>query len=551
MLNQLTINNFAIISRMNIDFEKGLTVITGQTGAGKSIVVDAISQLIGMRANKTMVSDQADYSLIEGVFDINQHIDDFLKQQDIEIEDDYLIITKKIKKDGKSQIKLNNRLVTNEIIKNLGKLLIEIHSQQATYEFNNQANQQAFIDSMFNQSEKKIVDEYRENFNEYNNLIKKQKALETNFLDPDLLPFFTEQLKDIQDNILTEERLQELTENEEYYKNFEKVSDGFTEVLEILNKHKIVDNLYDASNAIKNMSEYSETIQAYSEELDSIYYNMQELESNFKSEYQNLNYDESEYEIIKETLYNYNKMIKKYGYSLEDALHKQEELETKIDLINNSDSIIEKNTVQIEKIKKILEQYALKIDEIRKVYIKEIEDAIANELKDLYLKDAKFKIDLMPIQNFTNNGKSTVNFMFSANKGSSLKPMNQVASGGEISRLMLALKVIEASNYDKVYIFDEIDTGVSGEVADAMGRKMKEIAKKNNAIVITHLPQVAAYANHHLFISKSSVKQFTSSNYKYLDNNETVEQLASMLSGTKVSDAALENAKELLDHANK
>lgn len=549
MLNQINIKNFAIIEKMSIDFEPGMSVITGQTGAGKSIVVDAINQLLGARATKAMVSDNQEYASIEGVFDLTKEIEEYLITNDFDIEDDYLVINKKIKKDGKSQLRLNNTIVTNDFIKNLGNKLVEIHSQQSNIAFNESNTQQEYVDSFFNAKELKVLEQYQENYSLYLKLLKQKEELFKTAVDPELLPFYQDQLKEIENNILSEEELEELNSKEEYYKNYEKISSSLQEVVAALENNNVLNGLYDADYSLKKISDYSVQISEYSDKLESIYFELSEVTTNLKDEYYSLNFDQDDYEIIKDKLFNYQKMIKKYSYSIEEVIAKKEDLEAKIEFINNSDKLVEQLDNNIKNQEQQLTTLALQLDEIRSKYIKNIEKEITKILKDLYLKEAKFAIELEKTKGFSSIGQSKVQFLFSANKGSSLKAMNQVASGGEMARLILALKVIEASHDSRMYIFDEIDTGVSGEVADAIGRKVKELAKSNDVIIITHLPQVAVYANHHIYISKASSKSFTTSNCQYLDAKQTIDQIASMLSGGKVSDAAIENAKNLIESA--
>jgi len=550
MLNQISIQDFAIIEKMLIDFNDGMTVITGQTGAGKSIVIDAISQLLGARANKLMVKDNQEYAYIEGVFDTNEAVINYLKDNEIELDDDYMIISKKIKKDLKSQIKINNRLITNEICRNIGSLLIEIHSQHDNNYFNTNEAQLAYIDSFFNKDQEQIKTSYKKEYALYQALLKEKDELLKTSIDPDLLPFYQEQLKDINDALLDEEEVKELEEKESYYKNYEKIAQAYTNVINELSNKDVLSSLKEINHNLSHLSDYSKTVEKYSSQFDSIYYELIDIFENIKNEYYQLDLDEADYEITKEKLFNYQKMIRKFSYSREEVEAKIIELNQRIDFILNSDTVLNDIENKIKKQEALIKDLSNKLDGIRKEYASDIENKIITQLHDLYLKDAQFKIDFIENNTYTSNGKSSINFMFSTNKGSSLKPLNLVASGGELARLVLGLKVIEASKDNRMYIFDEIDTGVSGEVADAIGRKIKEISQYNNVIVITHLPQVAVYASSHLFISKSNNDKFTTSNCHYLDKEEQVQEIASMLSAGKISDAAIENAKLLLENAN-
>ncbi|MDF9866863.1 DNA repair protein RecN (Recombination protein N) [Bacilli bacterium PM5-3] len=549
MLKQINIQNFAIINQMTIDFRDGLSVITGQTGAGKSIVIDAIEQLLGARASHAMVASNNDYALIEGIFDYDKTIENILNENDFIIDDDYLIINKKIKKDGKSQLKINNRIVTNDLVKQIGKHLVEIHSQDATYLLNEQSSQQNFIDSLFNIDEKKIYVEYLEELNNYRSLSDEYNTLVNKTIDPELLSFYQDQLKDIENSNLSAKEVDELTNQEAYYKDFEKISNQIESAISTLKSNNVIESLNVVNSEINKLSDVNENFTKLAQNIDNIYYNLIDFNEVLNDEYHSLSFDSDEYNIIKEKLFNYQKMIKKYGYSQEEVSKKITDLTEKIDFILNSDSLVLKIEQKIEKSKEKMLSYSKKLTEIRKKYINDIETKIMTHLKDLYLKDAIFKIDLVKTD-FTKYGLDKVVFLFSANKGGTLRELSMVASGGELSRLMLALKIVSLNKSKKMYIFDEIDAGVSGEVANAIGLKIAQISKYNDVICITHLPQVAVYAKNHLYIEKSSNEQFTTSNCYYLSEDEKINEIAKMLSGNTVSETALDHAKELINNVS-
>ena len=549
MLKQINIQNFAIINKMTIDFAAGLTIITGQTGAGKSIVIDAIEQLLGARAAQSMVADNNEFALIEGIFDYNKTIESILKENDFIMEEDYLIISKKIKSDGKSQLKLNNKLVTNDLIRQIGQHLVEIHSQNATYLLSEQVSQQAFIDNLFSKNEQQIYQNYQKDYQEYQELLTKYTDLKNNTIDPELLSFYQEQLKEIEINNLSDAEVEQLTNQEAYYKDFEKISERLTNALKIIDSNNVLESLSTISNEVSKLSDVNDNFNKLASTIDEIYYNTIDFNDLLKTEYNSLSFDSNEYELIKEKLFNYQKMIKKYSYSSYEVNAKITDLEQKIDFILNSDSLVKKFEAQIKESKTNLTKQANELNKIRLNYCAKIEKEIHRHLNDLYLKDALFKVELMT-SNLTRYGSDKVVFKFSANKGNIPKEIGLVASGGELSRLMLALKIVSLTYDDKMYIFDEIDAGVSGEVAAAIGKKVKEISLNNDVICITHLPQVAIYAKNHLYIEKSSNKQFTTSNCYYLDGDLRINELAKMLSGDKITDSALIHAKELLNHAN-
>lgn len=549
MLTQLNINNFAIIEQMSINFEDGLSVITGQTGAGKSIVIDAIAQLLGARSSLSMISNDKDYAYIEGVFTLSPRANQILIANDIKINDDYLIIAKKIKSDGKSQLKINNRIVTQDLVKKVTNSLVEINSQYATYELNNQVNQQAYLDGLFNDQEKYFFKEYQTQYKEYKKLLDQKAEMLKTSLDPELLDYFQAQLDEINQAIIEEKELKELEDKEAYYLSYEKIADAINNSISILEHHNIKEGINQVDNALVQISDVNDTFNNISSRLKDVYYELEEISKVLRGEQNTLAFDEADFELTKERLYGYQKMIKKYGYANEVAYQKVAELNDKIDYIKNSDGIIDKLNLRIQELADELVQKAEQLSIFRTKYQQQVETIVKRELTDLYMPNATFAISLEPTE-LSPNGHERVKFLFSANKGYRVEDLSKVASGGEMSRLMLALKIASAhSDTKKTIIFDEIDTGVSGEVAEAIGRKIKEISRNHSVISITHLFQVAMYADHHLYIEKNDLKSFTTSNAHYLNEDERVYEIAKMLSGNDITKTALQHAKELLNHA--
>lgn len=549
MLTQLNINNFAIIEQMSINFEDGLSVITGQTGAGKSIVIDAIAQLLGARSSLSMISNDKDHAYIEGVFTLSPRANQLLLANDIKIDDDYLIIAKKIKSDGKSQLKINNRIVTQDLVKKVTNSLVEINSQYATYELNNQVNQQVYLDGLFNDQEKYFFKEYQAQYKEYKKLLNQKEEMLKTSLDPELLDYFQAQMDEINQAIIEEKELKELEDKEAYYLSYEKIADAINNSISILEHHNIKEGINQVDNALVQISDVNDTFNNISSRLKDVYYELEEISKVLRGEQDTLAFDEVDFELTKERLYGYQKMIKKYGYANEVAYQKVAELNDKIDYIKNSDGIIDNLNLRIQELADELAQKADQLSTFRTKYQQQVETIVKKELTDLYMPNATFAINLEQTE-LSPYGRERVKFLFSANKGYRVEDLSKVASGGEMSRLMLALKIASAnSDTKKTIIFDEIDTGVSGEVAEAIGRKIKEISRNHSVISITHLFQVAMYADQHLYIEKNDLRSFTTSNAHYLSDEERIYEIAKMLSGNDVTQTALQHAKELLNHA--
>lgn len=550
MIRELIIDNYAIIKKSKIVFNNGLTIITGNTGAGKSIIIDAIEQLLGARASSNMIGDNKDYTFIEGVFDINSNIINLLLENDIDFEDDYLIISKKISRDSKSQFKLNNRIVTSDIIKKIASFLVEIIAQNSSLNILKEGFQLDYIDNLFNKDEKALKKTYINKYNEYNKIVKEYNDFLKNEIDDELLSYYQNQLDEINNNYINEDEYNDLLNKETYYKSFEKISKIFKESLIIFDNNDLLNNINHIQHILSKLPEQN-SFTKLNEDIDNIYYHVYDIYNEIKNNYQDMNYDDDEYNLIAEKLFNFNKLFKKYNYSYEMIISKKEDYCNKIDFINNSEKIINQYKDQINNYIIELNEISLELSKIRNKYINDIVEYVNNSLAKLYLKNALFDIKIDDIEDFNNNGKNKITFVFNANKKTDLKVLSQVISGGELSRLMLILASYRIINNKVTYIFDEIDTGVSGETANAIGSMMKELSNKTNVIAITHLAQVAAYAKNHLHISKeiNSVKNETVT--EYLDENESIECIANMLSAEKMTNTAYQHAKELVNNARK
>lgn len=547
MLTQINITNFAIIKQANIEFEKGLTIITGQTGAGKSIVIDAITQLLGAKANNKVIFNNEESAIIEGIFEINEDINKFLQENDLSIDDDYLIIKKVIKKDGKSQIRLNDRIISSELIKKIAPLLLEIHSQSANLDIIDKDEQQKYVDSFFNEEQQTFYQNYQKLFSDYQKLYQQIKKMQQEQIDEELLPYYQDQLTFINDSFLDEDQLLELEKQEQDFQEYEKNYHLLANILNLFDNNKILSSLNEIESNLENIQTTDEKYSQLIDKVNDNYYSLLEVKETLTSEYETIYFDEDEFNEVKTKLHNHQKLMKKYSYAPNLVQDKIKELEDNIDLIINGEALLADLLNKEAKLKQELEQKAQKLTIFRKTIIKELETSILKHLKTLHLNDAQFKIEL---EDTTLNliGENKAVFYFNANKGGKLQPLNEVASGGELSRLSLILKVINL-NKNKMYIFDEIDTGVSGIVAEAIGKMMKEIAQTNDLITITHLPQVAVFADNHLFIEKSNQDAITTSNYYYLDEKQKINEIAQMISGENISDNALKQAKDLLDNA--
>ncbi|MDR3215294.1 MAG: AAA family ATPase, partial [Bacilli bacterium] len=300
MLRQININNFAIIENMSIDFNNGLTIITGQTGAGKSIVIDAIEQLLGQRASTNLIGSHSEQAILEGIFDVNDEIIKILSKYDIFIEDDYLIINKKISKEGKSQTRLNNKIITSEIVKSIAPLLVEIISQNEAILLNNYHNQIMYLDSFFNEEELKILNNYQNDYHKYLNIKNECHSFLNNVIDENLLNYYEEQLKEINEYYLDDEELNTLQTKEKYYNEYENINDYTYKIINIFHNDNIIDCLYDISNYSAKLKEIDVSFSDFDNNINDIYYLLKNSYDTILNKKQSLNYDEDEFTNLKQ-----------------------------------------------------------------------------------------------------------------------------------------------------------------------------------------------------------------------------------------------------------
>lgn len=544
MLKSLYIKDFAIIDELNLEFDNGLNIFTGETGAGKSIIVGALSLLLKGRGDTSVISTGKDKTIIEGVFDIEDkysEIKNILNEEDIPFDGE-LIVRRTISNDTHSSIKLNQCTVTLNFLTNLFSNYIDIHSQKDSQYLYHKKNQLTILDKFSN-----TLNDLKEYENLYNNYLKLNDELnnlvnhEFNEREIEYLKFDYEELNDAE---LSLDEENELVHNEKIFKQSE-------EYINLLNN---INALYSGDDAIKEKIDTlincinidDNEIQKQKEKLNDLYYSFDDVINNIKSELEKVADDNLDLNYIEERLYVYSKLKRKHKLETEQLIELKDELKTKLDLLANRDKIIEDKTKEVNDAKKIAYDKAILISNKRKQSAKQLEEEVIKEAKDLLLINTNFNILFNEIE-MNSKGIDDVEFLISLNKGEELKPLKNVASGGETSRLMLALKTVFAKISDTgLLIFDEIDTGVSGKVALAVGEKMSLISKDAQVFCITHLAPVAAFADNHYFIYKVDDSLSSKTNVKLLSNDEIVNELAT-ISSSEINDSSAAAAIELLN----
>lgn len=545
MLKSLFISSFVIIDQTTVDFDEGMTALTGETGAGKSIIINALEQLCGARASSSLVRKGSKKAVIEGVFDMNDSIQKVLDELNIDGDDD-LIITKEILDNGRSTIKINYRTVTNSALKQVAPYLLDIHSQYQTQEIFNVKNHLKILQSFMNHQDDSLLSEYHKHYFEYKKISQKIKKLEQEDLSDERIEYYQKQYDELKDFEYTDEIIDQLEEELRMMKNYESMHKYMTDFNEAMSdKQGALNQINDALSALGHMND-TESFSALYDEFYNQYYSMQDIVDRIETAFDSIDFDEYRFNELQEELFTIHRLQRKYGYSVDDIYQAQTELKEKLDAALNREDVLADLNKQKDQAYHEAYQIASKLTSLREEQGLIFVDTLEKELKDLYLPDAKLKVDIKECS-LSDTGKDDIMFMVSMNKGQAFTPLNETASGGEISRLMLAIKTITMNqNQMNTLVFDEIDTGVSGKVADAIGLKMHSISLNNQVLCITHLPQVAIHADHHYAIKKSSHDEETYSTLAVLSEDERIEEIAKMLSGDVVTAEAIDNAKRLL-----
>jgi DNA repair protein RecN (Recombination protein N) len=553
MLNRLVIKNYALIDNLEINFDQDLNVLTGETGAGKSIVLGALGLILGQRADGKYFFNQQKKCIVEGYFLIKSYdLKDFFLNNDLDYEEE-TVLRREIALDGKSRAFINDTPVTLNIIKALGEQLIDIHSQHATLEINNADFQLLVIDVMAEHGG--LLKQYKTQFKNFKELTQqlkfKSEEAEKAKTDQDYYQFLFDELE--QANLRENEQaeleteLNSLTHAEEIKRNLISAS-----YLIDLSEDAAILKLNEAATQIQSIERYHSSIASFTQRLKSAIIEIKDVSAELENLEQSTSFNQAKADEINERLTLLYTLQKKHRIqSNQELIDLQNSFSDKLNQISSSDEELIRLEKEIIQLKSIIKKVAQQLSANRTKVLPAIEQYIIKMLADVGMPNAQIKIEqnILDSENLDKNGIDRIKFLFNANKGHQLSELNKVASGGELSRLMLSIKSLIAKKTAlPTIIFDEIDTGVSGEVANRVGNIMKELAKNMQVITITHLPQMASKGDAHYFVYKEVKDNFTYTQIKRLMPNERVLEIAKMLSGENPKDAAIENAKELLDN---
>ncbi len=549
MLSSLNISNFALIDELQFELTDSLTIITGETGAGKSILLGALGLVLGNRADLTSLKDTSKKCIIEAEFAIkNYDLKAFFEDENIDY-DDQTIIRREILPSGKSRAFINDTPVNLSVLTALNDLLIDIHSQNKTLSITEKTYQFEVLDALANhqpkiESYKRGLILYKKLLKEYDDLISKQQFEKEQFEYHSFL------LNELNAAKLIQNEQEELELLLDKLTHIEEIKLNLSEAIQLSENEEIgaENTLKKIKNNLAKISSFSSEYQETFERLDSILIEFNDIFQSLNKAFEQIDVDPSELEHINNRLQLIYMLQKKHQVtSIKELLEVQQRLEIKVQMVENASEFINAKQLEIDKVKEQLELLALSIHEQREKVIPMFTSQLESILHQLGMPNAQFKINLSYAQEFYKNGKSDIEWLFSANKGVTLGELKKIASGGEMSRIMLAVKAV-LSNYSHLptIIFDEIDTGISGEVANKMAEIMLQMAKNMQVITITHLPQIAAKGSNQYKVYKSDVGQKTTTHIKKLSKSERIEELAEMLGGKSISESALEHAKQLL-----
>ena len=550
MLRELRLNNLAIIKNLDLEFNEGLISLTGETGAGKSIILDGISLLIGERSNLEMIRTGEDSLFAEGVFDLSEVQKEKLNKLGFEIEDDELIISRYFYRNSKSKITVNGMRMTVSKLKELMRNVLDLVGQHEHQYLLNKNYHLGLLDRFLDKNGQELAKEIRNNVSSLKTINKKIEEIETE-------KFRIMEKKDIlefQSNEIASLGLKENEDNdlEEEYKilfNAGKISEKLENSIQRLKEgeYSVINSLGKIKKNLEQLSDISETYSELKEKIENIIYEVDDIGYSLEDMVENVESDDIRLEKVISRIDEINKLKLKYGSTIEEILAFREENEKKLSLIKFENNELADLKKEKEEKAKIYFENSRKLREIRKKVAENLEKTINVQLKDLNMANSKFKVAFSEKTVISSKGMDDVEFMMVTNLGENYKPLAKIASGGEISRIMLALKTVFSSvDNISVLIFDEIDTGISGETVRKVAEKLKELSGTVQVICVTHSPQIAGKSNQQFFIKKEIENNVTETKVRELNTDERIREIARIISGDNITETSIEHAKEIM-----
>ena len=555
MLLEISIKNFAIIESISLNFEQGMTVLTGETGAGKSIIIDAMNMMLGARATTEVIRHGAPKAEIEGLFSIesNRALEEIFDEQGLELSDE-IIIRREILQNGRSISRVNGQMVNLSVLRTIGQQLVDIHGQHDQEELMRPHRHIQMLDEFGDASFFELKEAYQTSFDNYRRMRKQVLDIKKNqqehkarieMLEFQMAEIEAANLKAGEDIALNQERDKLL--------NHKHIADTLTNAYSMLDNEEFssLANVRSAMNDMESLEEFDPEYREISNSLSESYYVLEDITKRLESIIDGLDFDGNRLMQVESRLDLIHTITRKYGGSVDDVLEYFAKITDEYNLLTGNNLSSEDMEIELKKLEKNLVDLAGQVAQARHKIAKDLEAEIKQELQDLYMEKAQFQVRFSQGK-FNREGNESVEFYISTNPGEDFKPLVKVASGGELSRLMLAIKSAFSRKEGKTSIvFDEVDTGVSGRVAQAIAQKIHKIGQHGQVLAISHLPQVIAIADYQFFIEKISNENSTVSTVRLLTVEERIEEVAKMLAGENVTEAALTQARELLQSKEK
>lgn len=551
MLQELSIKDFAIIDEIQISFQPKMTVLTGETGAGKSIIIDALGLLAGGRGSTEFIRKGEKKAVIQGLFTLPREANTYniLEEYGIDSEDGQIILQRDLYRGGRNICRINGMMVNLATLRKVGETLIDIHGQNEHQELMKPENYIDLLDE-YDKKTSQLRNQYQVVYQNYRKLklsMEKKEADEKAWVQRlDMLNF---QVKEIEEAGLKINEEDELVEEKNKLDNFQAIHDALELSYQILSGEKIdvVGNLGNAMNELSDVSDLSENLQEINTKISDAFYSLEDAARDISDELDSMEWNGERLNEIEERLELIHQLKRKYGDTIEDILHYHSRIEKELREMENAEQNSEKQERQLSEALEKVKELAIKLSKQRKKSAKKLEKMIHEQLSALYMDKAVFEVKCLNNSKLYSKGIDKVEFYIQTNPGEEMGPLAKIASGGELSRIMLALKTIFSQKMGVTsIIFDEVDTGVSGRVAQAIAEKISQISNNSQVLCITHLPQVAAIADNHYYISKSVNDGRTETSLKELDEKQKIREIARMLSGSEITELTLKHAEELI-----
>ena len=551
MLQELSIKDFAIIDEIQISFQPKMTVLTGETGAGKSIIIDALGLLAGGRGSTEFIRKGEKKDVIQGLFTLPREANTYniLEEYGIDSEDGQIILQRDLYRGGRNICRINGMMVNLATLRKVGETLIDIHGQNEHQELMKPENHIDLLDE-YDKKTSELRNQYQvvyQNYRKLKSSMEKKEADEKAWAQRlDMLNF---QVKEIGEAGLKINEEDELVEEKNKLDNFQAIHDALELSYQILSGEKIdvVGNLGNAMNELSDVSDLSENLQEINTNISDAFYSLEDVARDISDELDSMEWNGERLNEIEERLELIHQLKRKYGDTIEDILHYHSRIVKELREMENAEQNSEKQERQLSEALEKVKELAIKLSKQRKKSAKKLEKMIHKQLSALYMDKAVFEVKFLNNSKLYSKGIDKVEFYIQTNPGEEMGPLAKIASGGELSRIMLALKTIFSQKMGVTsIIFDEVDTGVSGRVAQAIAEKISQISNNSQVLCITHLPQVAAIADNHYYISKSVNDGRTETSLEELDEKQKIREIARMLSGSEITELTLKHAEELI-----